>query len=252
MIDNPLYKKLVPITRVVNAALIDDYGDNTKSREQYMHWAARGVKGLQSQVLKLGKRRVMLDVNKSFQSATLPPDFAQENLQFVGYIDHEGYRVALGNDQKLTNEKSIENIECADACPKCNQDKGVCNDLDVTELEEVVIVKIPTGVVQAVGAIGRITINDVGVVGDSIQIFSMGISLGSYTRGIGDTSTTILAASIASNISANGYTITSNLNVITITAPSSLGASANGGLSLVITNYVDNSIFDSTFDSTFN
>jgi hypothetical protein len=140
MIDNPLYKKLVPITRVVNAALIDDYGDNTKSREQYMHWAARGVKGLQSQVLKLGKRRVMLDVNKSFQSATLPPDFAQENLQFVGYIDHEGYRVALGNDQKLTNEKSIENIECEDACPKCNQDKGICNDLDVTESEEQVIV----------------------------------------------------------------------------------------------------------------
>lgn len=130
-------KRLIPLSRVVNAALIDSYEDVGKSREIYSHWTARGVRKLQKEALRLGIKRVLLTVNHNTKTATLPPDC--DDVQFVGYIEN-GVKVPLTIGNNLINDASIEDIPCEDACPKCNEDKGICNDLTVSEEEEIVIV----------------------------------------------------------------------------------------------------------------
>lgn len=127
---------VVPLSRAVNAAIIDAYEDVSKSREQYTHWGARVLKTLTKQNLKGKKNRVLLAVNHATKTATLPSDFNVE--QFVGFIDHHGKRVPLTMNTALINEESVEDVPCEDACEKCNQNKSICNDLEVTESEEVV------------------------------------------------------------------------------------------------------------------
>lgn len=96
--------------------------------------------------------------------------------------------------------------------------------------------------VAGVSAIGYITVTDIGDDGDEIEVFcdipEVGVvSLGSYEKDSGDTDTTILAASIAAELSYTGFTFASNLAVISITAPAIFGAEMNIGnrLSVEIT-----------------
>lgn len=130
--------KYIPISRVVNSALIDTYSDAGKSREQYTHWAVRVLKTLTKQKLKSHKKRVLITVNHNTKTATLPPDFDTE--QFVGFIDHHGKRKSILMDTSLVNEGSIEEMPCEDACEKCNQDKSICNELETVVSEETVVV----------------------------------------------------------------------------------------------------------------
>lgn len=132
-----LYKKLVPISKIVNAAMADSYANVGKSKEQFFHWCTRGVKKLNMETLKLNKRRVLLEVNHNTKTASLPLDC--DNLFFVGYINEHGERVSLGNNTNLVSEDAIADIEPEECCPKCKQDIGICNDLEVTETEEIVI-----------------------------------------------------------------------------------------------------------------
>jgi len=96
--------------------------------------------------------------------------------------------------------------------------------------------------ITAVNATGTITVTAIGTDGDSIEVFVndpiLGlISLGVYVKLSSDTTVTILAASITTelNLNAYGYTATSALGVITITARPGLGATINGGLNLSVT-----------------
>jgi hypothetical protein len=137
-------KKLVPLSKVVAAAIIDVWEDIGKTQELFFHWAGRGLKKLQSENLKRGKRRVLLPVNQNFRTATLPPDFDSE--LFVGYINNRGEKVSITLNGNITTPNSITEIPCEDTCPKCNQDKTICNDLTVTKSEEVVAVGDTTAV----------------------------------------------------------------------------------------------------------
>jgi hypothetical protein len=99
-----------------------------------------------------------------------------------------------------------------------------------------------SGITSEVVAIGYVTITAVGNDGDIIQGFILDpvlglISLGSYTKQSGDTTVTILAASITSVWNANtyGYGVTSSLGAITITARAGSGAAINGGSNLIVT-----------------
>ena len=129
--------KLVPLTKVVNAALMSNRADVGKEKEAYFHFAGRAGKKLQTESFHIGKQRALLTVNHSTKTATLPIAFDEES--FVGYIEN-GQRVSLRRNTNLINEATTEEIECEDSCPKCQQDKGICNDLETTETEEVVIV----------------------------------------------------------------------------------------------------------------
>lgn len=132
-----LYKKLVPISKIVSAAMMDSYAVAGRSKESFYHWCSRGIKKLQIETLKLNKRRVLLTVNHNTKTASLPLDC--DEVSFVGYINDYGERVSVGNNTNLINEASITDIEPEECCSKCKQDKGVCNDLEVTEAAETVV-----------------------------------------------------------------------------------------------------------------
>ena len=130
------YSKLVPLSRVVAAALIDTYEDKGKMQQMFSHWACRGLAKLQQETLKRGKQRAILCVNPNTRTATLPADFKQE--LFVGYINSRGIKIPLSINFDITNEGSITDL--SDTCKVCNQKKSICNDLTVTEDSETVVI----------------------------------------------------------------------------------------------------------------
>lgn len=123
-------KKLVPMIRCVNAAIVDSYEDIGKVQERYIFWAARHIKTLNRQILKANRRYAIITVNRSTNTATLPVDC--DELTFVGVLDENNEKIPLKVKNNLGNSKYDE-IECEDKCPKCNQNTGICNDLTVTE-----------------------------------------------------------------------------------------------------------------------
>lgn len=130
--------KMVPLSKVVSASIIDMRGDIGRMQQLHTHWAARGLKKLQRESLKLGKQRVMLPVNGNTRTATLPVDFEDET--FVGFIDHHDKKIALRVNTSLVNDNSISEADCIDKCPKCSQDMSICNDLTVTETVELIVI----------------------------------------------------------------------------------------------------------------
>ena len=130
-------KKIVPLSKVVSASIIDLWEDIGKMQQLHYHWAARGFKKLQREVLKSGKRSALLEVSENTRTASLPPDFDTE--LFIGYIE-KGHKFAIPLHTNLINKNSIEEIPCEDACPVCNQDKKICTDLTVTQSTELVVV----------------------------------------------------------------------------------------------------------------
>ena len=121
---------LVPLSKVVAAAIIDSYGDINRTEQLYSHWAARGLKKLYQEDLPYISRRALLPVNKNTHTASLPIGFQYET--FVGIIEN-GEKVALSINPNLVNNSSIE-VEEAEVCPRCHQDAGICEDLVVTEV----------------------------------------------------------------------------------------------------------------------
>lgn len=95
--------------------------------------------------------------------------------------------------------------------------------------------------VAAVGATGNITMIFIGFRGDKMEIVVNGISLGIFERGVGDTDTDILSASIASFFDGvNDFSFVPSGSDIDIGAPASLGATVNGKL---VVNYTITSTY---------
>lgn len=132
-------KSLIPLRRVVNAAIIDMYEDVGKVKETYSHWGARELKLLDKQILKKGQRQpVLLYVNPNTRTATLPPDFEEE--LFIGVINDLGIKIPLKLNNSIINAKYVDEVPCEDKCPKCNANKAICKDLEITEIINTVIV----------------------------------------------------------------------------------------------------------------
>lgn len=97
-----------------------------------------------------------------------------------------------------------------------------------------------SGIVGETDATGLITINSTtgtnleALVNDPLE---GSISLGSYTKQVGDTTASILATSIAATLNANAYNylVSAALGVISITAPNGRGATMNTGNRLSVT-----------------
>lgn len=123
--------KLVPLMSVVKAAMVDTYSDVGSSQELFMHFASRELDQLQTQILKRGKRSVLLQVNKNTNTATLPIDFDSE--LFVGVINSRHYKIPLRLNNRITDTIHIDTIDYSEKCEKCNQDKAICEDLQITE-----------------------------------------------------------------------------------------------------------------------
>ena len=128
-------KTLIPVSKVVAAALVDTYGDIGKTEHRFSFLATREAKKILRQSFNSGVRFGTLLVNKNTNTATLPLDV--NKLLFVGYI-RNGKKIPIRQRLDLVGE--IEDIPCVDACPKCNQSKSICEDLTVTESEEIVTI----------------------------------------------------------------------------------------------------------------
>lgn len=129
------YQSLVPLSRVVAAALLDTYADRGNMQQLYSHWGCRGWDKLQQETWKRGKQKAIIKVNPNTRTATLPSDFKQE--LFVGYI-YKGMKYEIPLNDKLTNVNSITDL--TEVCIVCNQKKAICNDLTVTEDVETVVI----------------------------------------------------------------------------------------------------------------
>lgn len=135
-------KKLIPLSRVVKSSIIDTYGDIGILEERYSHWATRELKQIYMQSLPKLTHKVLLEVNKNTHTATLPLDFDSET--FIGGINEKWQKVPLRLNNNLVDSKNITDIPCEDACPKCQQDTGICNDLVVTEEINLIVINDTT------------------------------------------------------------------------------------------------------------
>lgn len=133
--DNIL-KRSVPLRKVVMAAVVDTGEDVGRVEHSFSHWAARGLKKLETETLRSVKVKALLTVNKNTRTATLPPGFDYET--FVGIIDRNGKKIPLKLRTDIPDAKNIEDIPCEDRCEKCNQDKSLCEDLKITEETSIV------------------------------------------------------------------------------------------------------------------
>lgn len=124
------YKNFIPLSKVVNAAIIDNFEDKGKVEQLYYHWGARGLKKLDVELFKSGKKSVILTVNRNTRTATLPPDFDGE--LFVGVIDENGYKIPLKRNNNIVNVLNVEEELDIEKCPKCNTDKAICKGLQIT------------------------------------------------------------------------------------------------------------------------
>ena len=138
MDNNALIKHLSPLSSIVNAAIIDTHEDKGKVEQLFYHWGARGIKKLNTELFKSGKRRVLLPVNRNTHTATLPPDFDGED--FVGYIDSNGYKVPIKHNSNIAYVAGVENNSCDDKCPKCNSSRSACNDLSISSQTSAVVI----------------------------------------------------------------------------------------------------------------
>jgi hypothetical protein len=105
---------------------------------------------------------------------------------------------------------------------------------DIKQLKKLPAQRVAT---ELKSATARLTITDIGTIGELIEVFiddnlDGEQSMGTYEVTGGDTNKIVLATHIAAALSlttSNGiYSVTSSGNVITITAPSSAGATMNG------------------------
>jgi hypothetical protein len=133
-----------PIHHVVSAAMIDLYGDISQAglQQTLLFNAARGFRKINNEILKNGRRKATIHVNRNTHTATLPIDFYEES--FVGIIDDMGRKIPLRLRTDLTDTENIEDIPCEDKCPQCNQNKNICKELSITESTVIVVINNTT------------------------------------------------------------------------------------------------------------
>ncbi len=134
--------RMVPLIKVVKAAIVDTYGDINSLQQLYLHWAGRGFLKLQREILKLGVKKVSLTVNANTKTATLPLDFETET--FVGIIDRNGHKIPLNKSPKLADNCNYDEVAAEDKCTSCGQDKSICEELSVTEETTLVVINSST------------------------------------------------------------------------------------------------------------
>lgn len=133
----------MPLHKIVADAMVDSYMDISQAgvQQTFSHWCSRGLEKLTNEVLKTGIIKVLLPVNSNTHTAALPLGFKEET--FVGEI-RNGKKYSIVLNSKITDEKGIETLECEDKCPKCNANKAICQDLQVTEDTVLVVINDST------------------------------------------------------------------------------------------------------------
>lgn len=133
-------RKLMPLYKIVAAAMVDTYSDISYAgvQQMFQFWAVRGYQKLANEVLKNNIIKATITVNRNTNTATLPLGFEEEI--FVGIINSHNQKVPLKLRSSIVDTKGIEDIPCEDKCPKCNCNKSICKDLEITEDTVLVVI----------------------------------------------------------------------------------------------------------------
>lgn len=127
----------VPLLKAVRASIVDVHGNITELQEKHSFWAARGLRKMQREVLKVGKTKILLPINRNTMTATMPLDFGTDI--FVGAIVN-GKKVQMKASGKFADVCNIQEVPLEDACTSCGQDKTICEDLSITESVVLVVI----------------------------------------------------------------------------------------------------------------
>ena len=127
----------VPLLKAVRASIVDVHGNITELQEKHSFWAARGLRKMQREVLKVGKTKILLPINRNTMTATMPLDFGADI--FVGAIVN-GKKVQMKASGKFADVCNIQEVPLEDACTSCGQDKTICEDLSITESVVLVVI----------------------------------------------------------------------------------------------------------------
>ena len=131
---------MVPLSRIVSAVMIDMYADqaNAGTMQLCYHHASRFMNKITQESLRGSYvSKVILPVNKSTNTVTLPHGFKEET--FLGIIDSNGMKVPIRINNHLANP-NVEEKEDQNICPTCKTNKRVCKELEITETTESVII----------------------------------------------------------------------------------------------------------------
>jgi hypothetical protein len=137
MISERQYRNVVPLIKVVKAAIVDVHGDIGVLQQQYSHWAARGLEKLQRESLKHGKRKVLLPISMNTLTAPIPIDCG--GFIFVGFIDEDGFKNPITYNGNIVSADDVEVAE-EKKCSKCNQPLSICNDIQLSEETNLIVI----------------------------------------------------------------------------------------------------------------
>lgn len=125
---------LIPMSKVVKAAIKDTHEDYNKCYESYTYWGIRILRALSRQTLKTGFKRVILPVNKNTGIAMLPPDC--KGIISVGIINIYGEKMGIHQrHDMIPNEADITSFVVE---KKCSCVTGICAEAMGSETVEVV------------------------------------------------------------------------------------------------------------------
>lgn len=128
---NNIQKGWLPLEKVVDLCLIDDYDDTQALRQRYRNWVLRGYKKLRMNLLRRSQS-VLLPVS-NMGTAALPENY--EDWMMVGYVDGCGEVVPM----QLQHRPAVE---AAPACGcTCPSDHALCDALRYELLEESVVIE---------------------------------------------------------------------------------------------------------------
>lgn len=131
------YNDTVPLSRAVKAATIDLGEDLTRVEATFNHFALRGLEKINIESLRnIGLAREIVPIHTAFKTATLP--LGTKKVVFVGVIDDCGYKHPLTQKSQITIP--LDEPVCKEKCPKCDQDKDICELLQVEETKTPVTV----------------------------------------------------------------------------------------------------------------
>lgn len=141
MSDKTIYTSVSEIVKTASRRRGEDY---EKIKADWTANCVQGIKDISRQMghfLKMGRKKVVINVNQHLNNAPLPCDF--EKIVFLGIIDEYGNKVPLLPKGRIADIHNLEEIPCDTVCEeKCTgcYDKALCNELNsVQEIKNITV-----------------------------------------------------------------------------------------------------------------
>lgn len=127
----------VPLSSIVKAAALDLREDYTKTKATLRSLALRSLRELTQNSARQVARRAIININKKLYTAPIPD--CAKGIVSVFLLDDCGKKYPLTNNSNLV-PKETEEFGCIEKCESCNQDKDICEQLQVDVSRETITI----------------------------------------------------------------------------------------------------------------